>query len=154
MNDNLNKDSMQTKRKPLPLSEEARKAKNESARRYRERHKEQIAEYAKKYRAEHLEELRAYSREYQRTHREQIRAKQVEYWERKGKEQMSMADALNQTIEDSKDLPENVQEGIRKATVAMFDELMTDKAENPVLEEGTRIGKNGMIIHTVLNKKE
>lgn len=139
-------------RKPLPLSEYARKAKNAQQKKYRERHRAEIAEYAKKYRAEHLEELRAYNREYQRTHREQIRQKRIEYWERKGKEQMSMADDVDKAIKDAP--TEDEKEIMRNVTIGMFDEMLTDERENPVPEVGIRIGKNGMIIETVAPANE
>lgn len=123
-----------TERKPLELSDYARKAKNASAKKYRETHKEQLSAYAKKYRAEHLEELRAYSREYQRTHREQIRKKRIEYWERKGKEQMEWADKLSEDIKKNKNLPEEEQEYLRSEQVSIYGEIISDDTENPIAE--------------------
>lgn len=135
----MNNESVENKveRKPLELSDYARRAKNASAKKYRENHKEQLSAYAKKYRAEHLEELRAYSREYQRTHREQIRKKRIEYWERKGKEQMLMADKLSEDIKKNKNLPEEAQAFLRNEQVSIYDEIIADDSENPIEEPDT-----------------
>lgn len=118
-----------TERRPLPLSENARKAKNAHQKEYRERHKEQIAEYAKKYRAEHLEELRAYNRDYQRRNREQLRQKRIEYWERKGAEQMKTADEVSELIEESET---DSAVWARKEIIGSVDALITYKTENPI----------------------
>ena len=122
-----------TERRPLPLSENARKAKNAQQKKYREAHKEQIAEYAKKYRAEHLEELRAYNRDYQRRNREQLRQKRIEYWERKGQEQMKTADEVSNLIEESEtDSSIWYKDAYRTEIVASADAIITYKTENPI----------------------
>lgn len=68
------------------MTEEARRIKNETMRKYREANKDKIKEYQKRYVAKHKREIYEKQKEWRKNNPDKIKQYTLNYWEKKAKE--------------------------------------------------------------------